>query len=155
MDALGAWPQRVALARGLITNPRALLLDEPFSALDAELRQGLREEFCRHIAAADVATLLVTRDEAEARAMHAARRAGAGGRAIAGLVVTISSQSWTQKITDVDITTLRKDPQLVYPRLETHDTSLSLNVDTLALESFERKTIQMRTEELQGKREIP
>jgi ABC-type Fe3+/spermidine/putrescine transport system ATPase subunit len=65
----GGEQQRVALARALITNPRALLLDEPFSALDAELRQGLREEFCQHIAAAGMATLLVTHDEAEARAM--------------------------------------------------------------------------------------
>ncbi|NDP37857.1 MAG: ABC transporter ATP-binding protein [Rhodoferax sp.] len=65
----GGEQQRVALARALITNPRALLLDEPFSALDAELRQGLRVEFCQHIAAAGMATLLVTHDEAEARAM--------------------------------------------------------------------------------------
>ena len=65
----GGEQQRVGLARALITAPRALLLDEPFSALDAELRQSLRQEFCQHIAAAGVATLLVTHDEQEARAM--------------------------------------------------------------------------------------
>jgi ABC-type Fe3+/spermidine/putrescine transport system ATPase subunit len=65
----GGEQQRVALARALITAPRALLLDEPFSALDAELRQSLREEFRQRIAAAGIATLLVTHDEAEARAM--------------------------------------------------------------------------------------
>ena len=65
----GGEQQRVALARALITAPRALLLDEPFSALDAELRQSLRDEFRQHIAAAGMATLLVTHDEQEARAM--------------------------------------------------------------------------------------
>ena len=75
----GGEQQRVALARALITSPRALLLDEPFSALDAELRHGLREEFGQHIAAAGMATLLVTHDEAEARAM-----AARGVRLVAG-----------------------------------------------------------------------
>jgi ABC-type Fe3+/spermidine/putrescine transport system ATPase subunit len=65
----GGEQQRVALARALITAPRALLLDEPFSALDAELRQSLRDEFRQHIATAGMATLLVTHDEQEARAM--------------------------------------------------------------------------------------
>ena len=80
----GGEQQRVALARALITSPRALLLDEPFSALDAELRQGLREEFCQHIAAAGMATLLVTHDEAEARAM-----AARGVRLVAGQLQTL------------------------------------------------------------------
>ena len=66
----GGEQQRVALARALITRPRALLLDEPFSALDADLRQQLREEFSRRIAESGMACLLVTHDEAEARAME-------------------------------------------------------------------------------------
>ena len=65
----GGEQQRVALARALITQPRVLLLDEPFSALDAELRLQLREEFRQRIAAFNMATLLVTHDETEARAM--------------------------------------------------------------------------------------
>jgi ABC-type Fe3+/spermidine/putrescine transport system ATPase subunit len=65
----GGEQQRVALARALITQPRVLLLDEPFSALDAELRLQLREEFRQRIADLQMATLLVTHDEAEARAM--------------------------------------------------------------------------------------
>jgi ABC-type sulfate/molybdate transport systems ATPase subunit len=48
-----------------------LLLDEPFSALDAALRLQLREEFRQRIADVGMATLLVTHDEAEARAMAA------------------------------------------------------------------------------------
>lgn len=65
----GGEQQRVALARALITQPRVLLLDEPFSALDAELRLQLRDEFRQRITSAGMATLLVTHDEAEARAM--------------------------------------------------------------------------------------
>jgi ABC-type Fe3+/spermidine/putrescine transport system ATPase subunit len=65
----GGEQQRVALARALITQPRVLLLDEPFSALDAELRLQLREEFRQRITEFNIATVLVTHDEVEARAM--------------------------------------------------------------------------------------
>jgi ABC-type Fe3+/spermidine/putrescine transport system ATPase subunit len=65
----GGEQQRVALARALITRPRVLLLDEPFSALDAALRVQLREEFRSHIAESQMVVLWVTHDEAEARAM--------------------------------------------------------------------------------------
>lgn len=65
----GGEQQRVALARALLSGPRLLLLDEPFSALDADLRQQLRTDFARHIRAAGMACVLVTHDEAEARAM--------------------------------------------------------------------------------------
>ena len=75
----GGEQQRVALARALITAPRLLLLDEPFSALDAELRSSVREDFRQRIAEAGIATVLVTHDEAEARAM-----AQRGFRLVAG-----------------------------------------------------------------------
>lgn len=65
----GGEQQRVALARALITAPRLLLLDEPFSALDAELRASLRAEFAQRITDAGIAAVLVTHDEAEARVM--------------------------------------------------------------------------------------
>jgi len=65
----GGEQQRVALARALLSAPRLLLLDEPFSALDADLRQQLRLDFSAHIRSAGMACVLVTHDEAEARAM--------------------------------------------------------------------------------------
>lgn len=65
----GGEQQRVALARALITRPRALLLDEPFSALDATLKDQLRAEFRDRIRDAGMTAMLVTHDEAEARAM--------------------------------------------------------------------------------------
>ena len=75
----GGEQQRVALARALITQPRLLLMDEPFSALDAELRQSLRDEFKLHITNMGISALMVTHDEAEARAMaHRGVRLSAG-----------------------------------------------------------------------------
>jgi putative spermidine/putrescine transport system ATP-binding protein len=65
----GGEQQRVALARALISKPRVLLLDEPFSALDFELRATLRAEFAQHIAQTPMAVLWVTHDETEARSV--------------------------------------------------------------------------------------
>ena len=62
----GGQEQRVALARALVTEPRVLLLDEPFSALDASLRSEMRELLRRLQAELGVTTLLVTHDQAEA-----------------------------------------------------------------------------------------
>ena len=76
----GGEQQRVALARAVITEPRALLLDEPFSALDAEMRDSLRAEFAQRIAEHGMRAVLVTHEEAEARAMaSAAWRLQGGG----------------------------------------------------------------------------
>jgi ABC-type Fe3+/spermidine/putrescine transport system ATPase subunit len=68
-DLSGGEQQRVALARALIIQPRVMLLDEPFSALDVDLRLALRDEFRARIQAAGMPSLLVTHDESEARAM--------------------------------------------------------------------------------------
>ena len=62
----GGQQQRVALARALARQPRLMLLDEPFSALDAGLREEVRQAVMRALEQADVTAILVTHDRAEA-----------------------------------------------------------------------------------------
>lgn len=62
----GGQQQRVALARALVFSPKALLLDEPLSALDAALRVEMRDEILRVQRNANIATLHVTHDQEEA-----------------------------------------------------------------------------------------
>jgi iron(III) transport system ATP-binding protein len=62
----GGERQRVALARALATEPAVVLLDEPFAALDATLRQSLREEVAGILRRAGASALLVTHDQQEA-----------------------------------------------------------------------------------------
>ncbi len=65
----GGERQRVALGRALLRKPRALLLDEPLSSLDTQLRSRARAEIVRAHAGSAAAMLLVTHDQAEALAL--------------------------------------------------------------------------------------
>ncbi|MDX1608589.1 MAG: ABC transporter ATP-binding protein [Halofilum sp. (in: g-proteobacteria)] len=65
----GGQQQRIALARAIVIQPDVLLLDEPLSALDANLREEMRVELKRIQRELGVATVFVTHDQAEALAM--------------------------------------------------------------------------------------
>ena len=59
---------RVALFRALMAKPQAMLLDEPFSKLDAELRHSIRNYVFAHLRERNIPTLLVTHDREDAPA---------------------------------------------------------------------------------------
>ncbi|MCO6387355.1 ATP-binding cassette domain-containing protein [Aliihoeflea sp. 40Bstr573] len=64
----GGQKARVALARTLVSEPRMMLLDEPFSKLDADLRAQIRDLVFAKARAAMLPVILVTHDEADANA---------------------------------------------------------------------------------------
>ena len=65
----GGQRQRVALARALVANPRAVLMDEPFSALDESLREDMRALVLSLHESLDLTVLMVTHDPVEAITM--------------------------------------------------------------------------------------
>ena len=65
----GGQQQRIAIARSLLLKPSVLLLDEPFSALDAKIRQQMREELKKIQAELGITVVFVTHDQEEAFAM--------------------------------------------------------------------------------------
>jgi ABC-type Fe3+/spermidine/putrescine transport system ATPase subunit len=65
----GGEQQRIAFARAVVIEPSLLLLDEPFSNLDARLRQEMRGELLDLLQQLEVATVMVTHDQEEAMAI--------------------------------------------------------------------------------------
>ncbi|WP_291296845.1 ABC transporter ATP-binding protein [Elioraea sp.] len=76
----GGQQQRVALARALVLAPQLLLLDEPFSALDAKLRAAMQSEVRRLIKSVGITAVFVTHDQDEAMGISDAIAVMRGGR---------------------------------------------------------------------------
>jgi len=76
----GGMQQRVALARAMAPRPAILLLDEPFSSMDTELREGLAREVRELLKHDGVTAVLVTHDQLEAFAMADQIAVLGGGR---------------------------------------------------------------------------
>jgi ABC-type sugar transport system ATPase subunit len=82
----GGEQRRVALARAIAPHPRHLLMDEPLTSLDADLRSELLQLVCEIVRSQDTALVYVTHDETEARTV--------GGRQMClenGILVTSGS----------------------------------------------------------------
>ena len=101
LDAAGFYPhmlsggeqQRVALARAAAPSPGVMLLDEPFSGLDTELRASLRQDTLRLIKETGATTLMVTHDPMEAMLVADHLALMNGGRVVqAGLPMDLYRQ---------------------------------------------------------------
>ncbi len=76
----GGQRARVALFRALLANPHAMLLDEPFSRLDVDLRNSMRSFVFRHLKERRIPSLLVTHDPSDAPPGGCVLAIGLGGQ---------------------------------------------------------------------------
>jgi iron(III) transport system ATP-binding protein len=101
----GGQQQRVALARALAPRPSLVLLDEPFSSLDASLREDTRQAVAEALHAIGATAVLVTHDQAEALSMADQVAVMRGGR----LVQLADPQTLYRHPMDLDIATFVGD----------------------------------------------
>jgi iron(III) transport system ATP-binding protein len=101
----GGQQQRVALARALAPEPSLVLLDEPFSSLDASLREETRAAVSRALTATGATAVLVTHDQAEALSMADQVAVMRGG----GLVQLTDPRTLYRRPGDLDVATFVGD----------------------------------------------
>ena len=101
----GGQQQRVALARALAPEPSLVLLDEPFSSLDAALREETRAAVSRALTATGATAVLVTHDQAEALSMADQVAVMRGGR----LVQLTDPRTLYRRPGDLDVATFVGD----------------------------------------------
>jgi iron(III) transport system ATP-binding protein len=101
----GGQQQRVALARALAPRPSLVLLDEPFSSLDASLREDTRQAVAEALRTSGATAVLVTHDQAEALSMADQVAVMRGGR----LVQLTDPQTLYRHPVDLDIATFVGD----------------------------------------------
>jgi len=101
----GGQQQRVALARALAPSPSLVLLDEPFSSLDASLREETRAAVARALTASGATAVLVTHDQAEALSMADQVAVLRGGR----LVQLTDPRTLYRRPSDLDVATFVGD----------------------------------------------
>ena len=98
----GGERQRVAIARALAVEPRLLLLDEPFAALDAGTRGSIRRELRRQFSGMDGSRILVTHDPLDAFALADRVIVIEGGRVIqAGHLGDVTSRPRSRYVADL------------------------------------------------------
>ena len=101
----GGQQQRVALARALAPEPSLVLLDEPFSSLDAALREETRAAVSRALTASGATAVLVTHDQSEALSMADQVAVMRGG----GLVQLTDPRTLYRRPGDLDVATFVGD----------------------------------------------
>ncbi len=146
----GGQQQRVAIARALAPEPRVLLLDEPFGALDARLREELLWEVRRLHAERDFTAIHVTHDQAEALAIADRLAVMRAGRILregpAGEVVSDPGEEFVARFLGANVIALRRVEEGVYS-LGNYRVRLDLNAETALVAFYPEEAEPSRPEE--------
>jgi len=158
----GGQQQRVALARSLVKRPKLLLLDEPMSALDKQIRQNTQMELVRILGQVGVTCVMVTHDQEEAMTMAARIAVMTEGkivqcgtpqevyafpnsRFVAGFIGSTNLFGGTIVVDEPDHVHI-ESPELARPLLVDHGISEPLGMEV---------SVSLRPEQIRVQRELP